>query len=127
MKNKLIIVYFYKMEIANTIKMYDLKKMLKFCQEEELCKLHSLKLYLDDLYYNTSTNIISDALYDVLKRLLIKRDPEYVPPVGAKIRSNQNKAKLPFYMGSLDKITPSDQKELDRWLEKNKMHVEKTV
>jgi NAD-dependent DNA ligase len=108
------------MEIANKIKSYDLKHMLKYCQEEELSKLHSLKLYLDDLYYNTSTNIISDALYDVLKRLLIKRDPEYVPPVGAKIRSNQNKAKLPFYMGSLDKITPDEQKELDRWLEKNK-------
>ena len=108
------------MEIANKIKSYDLKHMLKYCQEEELSKLHSLKLYLDDLYYNTSTNIISDALYDVLKRLLIKRDPAYVPPVGAIIRSNQNKAKLPFYMGSLDKITPDEQKELDRWLEKNK-------
>jgi DNA ligase (NAD+) len=108
------------MEIANKIKSYDLKQMLKFCQQEDLSKLHCLKLYLDDLYYNTSTNIISDALYDVLKRLLIKRDPSYVPPVGAKIRSNQNKAKLPFYMGSLDKITPDEQKELDRWLEKNK-------
>jgi NAD-dependent DNA ligase len=108
------------MEIANTIKMYDLKKMLKFCQEEELSKLHSLKLYLDDFYYNTSKSIISDELYDVLKSLLTTRDPLYVPPIGAKIRSNQNKAKLPFYMGSLDKITPADQKELDRWLEKNK-------
>ena len=36
------------MDIGNKIKSYDLKQMLKFCQEEDLSKLHCLKLYLDD-------------------------------------------------------------------------------
>jgi DNA ligase (NAD+) len=49
----------------------------------------------------------------------MKRDPDYIPPVGAKIRSSENRVKIPFYMGSADKITPDEQRELDRWFEKN--------
>ena len=93
--------------------------MQKYCAKAALADLHQLKLYLDDLYYNTDSPELSDKLYDMLKDTLMKRDPEYVPPVGAKIRKNENRVKIPFYMGSADKITPSEHKELDRWFEKN--------
>ena len=101
------------------VKKYSPKRMKEYCQTEEIEKLHNLKLYLDDLYYNTDKSDFPDSLYDILKDILIKRDPTYVPPVGAKIRTNQNRVKIPFHMGSADKITPSDEKELVRWFEKN--------
>lgn len=103
----------------NKIKLYNTKEMKKYCTTEDLDKLHSLKLYLDDLYYNTDCSDISDNMYDILKDTLIKRDPKYIPPVGAKIRNHENRVKIPFWMGSADKITPGEQKELDRWIEKN--------
>ena len=107
------------MDKLSKIQNYDTKKMKKYCSKADLDDLHTLKLYLDDLYYNTADPELSDQLYDILKDTLMKRDPEYVPPVGAKIRKHENRVKIPFYMGSADKITPDEQKELDRWIEKN--------
>lgn len=107
------------MEKINEIQQYNSEKMKKYCSTANIDELHKLKLYLDDLYYNTDSPEISDKLYDILKDTLIKRDPGYIPPVGAKIRSNENRVKIPFWMGSADKITPDEQKELDRWFEKN--------
>lgn len=101
------------------IQKYDTKQMKKYCSDTDLNELHALKLYLDDLYYNTDSPELSDSLYDILKDALMKRDPNYVPPVGAKIRKNENRVKIPFFMGSCDKITPEEQKELDRWMSKN--------
>lgn len=106
-------------KIIKKIEKYDTEKMNKYCNVAELSELHSLKLYLDDLYYNTDKYELSDKLYDILKDVLVKRDPGYIPPVGAKIRSHENRVKIPFWMGSADKITPDEQKELDRWFEKN--------
>jgi DNA ligase (NAD+) len=104
---------------TNEIQKYTTKQMYEYCTKTDLCDLHSLKLHLDDLYYNTPNSEISDILYDILKDILIKRDPMYIPPIGAKIRNNENRTKIPFYMGSADKITPTEQKELDRWVLKN--------
>jgi DNA ligase (NAD+) len=107
------------MENISKLKNYDRKKMKKYCTQTDLNDLHKLKLYLDDLYYNTSDPEISDQLYDIMKDTLMKRDPSYIPPVGAKIRKNENRVNIPYFMGSTDKITPSEQKELDRWLKNN--------
>jgi NAD-dependent DNA ligase len=114
------------MEIVSKTQNYSIKKMNKFCKEADIKDLHKIKLYLDDMYYNTEISIfyqkqkwLSDELYDIVKDTIIKRDPYYVPPVGAKIRDNENRVKIPYYMGSADKITPNEQKELDRWIDKN--------
>lgn len=107
------------MDNLDQIKSYTIKEMKKYCMKEDLKKLHNLKIYLDDLYYNTDHTDISDNIYDILKDSLIKRDPDYIPPIGAKIRKHENRVKIPFWMGSADKITPDEQKELDRWIEKN--------
>ena len=108
-----------KMEKLDKIQKYDREKMKKYCVDAEISELHKLKLYLDDLYYNTDSPELSDKLYDILKDTLMRRDPGYVPPIGAKIRSHENRVKIPFWMGSVDKITPDEQKELERWFEKN--------
>jgi NAD-dependent DNA ligase len=107
------------MDKLSKIQKYKIKEMKKYCGKADLKDLHVLKLYLDDLYYNTTNPELSDQLYDILKDTLMKRDPGYVPPVGAKIRKNENRVKIPYWTGSADKITPGEQKELDRWIEKN--------
>ena len=107
------------MDNIEQINSYTIKKMKEYCMKEDLKSLHNLKLHLDDLYYNTDHSDVSDTMYDILKDILIKRDPDYIPPVGAKIRKHENRVKIPFWMGSADKITPNEQKDLDRWIEKN--------
>ena len=98
---------------------YTIKQMKEYCTQGDMEDLHSLKIKLDDLYYNTDSPGISDSLYDVLKDWLMKNDPDWIPPIGAKIRVNDNRTTLPYWMGSADKITPDEEKELNRWFEKN--------
>ena len=43
----------------------------------------------------------------------------YIPPIGAKIRMNDNRVELPFWLGSMDKLKPEDVLQLKRWLVKN--------
>jgi len=108
------------MEISQRFMKYNDQKFKHHVRSDDLKTLHQLKLYLDDIYYNTDESTFPDYRYDILKRTLVKRDPDYVPPVGAKIRVHENRVRIPYYMGSTSKITPNDQKDLDRWLADNK-------
>ena len=90
-----------------------------FLKKENLSTIHNLKLYLDDLYYNTGEDTIEDYRYDVLKEILVQRDPDYVPPVGAELRSEAVKVKLPYFLGGAEKITPKEPDKLKRWLKKH--------
>lgn len=101
---------------VNKILIEDLQEYL---DEEKLELLHKLKLYLDNKYYNDSGSPVSDQRYDMIKDTLKRRDPNYVPPVGAKLREGENRVKLPYYMGSADKITPDEAEVLQRWLQNN--------
>ena len=95
---------------------------LEYCQKTELKTLHSLKLTNDDLYYNTSKTPIPDWKYDILKETLEKRDPDYVAPIGTRIRKNENRTNLPFWLGSMNKFRPVEEEEpyILRWFENNK-------
>lgn len=93
----------------------------RYFNKEELSFLHELKLFLDDRYYNTGEDTgLSDYQYDILKETLQKRDPNYKPPIGTKIRKGDNAIDLPFWLGSQNKVKPEDESELTRWLVKNK-------
>ena len=95
------------------------KQLENSINKEDLKILHNIKLYLDDIYYNTGENsLFSDYQYDMLKEILSKRDPNYVVPIGAKIRENENRVKLPYWLGSMDKYKPTDEKEINKWVEK---------
>ena len=61
---------------------------------------------LSDAYYNGSTPLVSDAIFDELKDALIKKDPThtFLKRIGAPIKGTKEKKKLPFEMGSLSKI-----------------------
>ena len=107
------------MEISLKLSEYTYKQYKECIETENLNILHSLKVYLDDLYYNTDKSVFCDKKYDMLKDMLMKRDPAYIPPIGCKIRVHENRITLPYWLGSACKITPNEQKELDRWVDKN--------
>jgi NAD-dependent DNA ligase len=95
------------------------KELLKYLEEEDLLILHKLKLYYDNIYYNSGDSGIEDWRYDLIKDKLKERDPEYVPPIGAKIREDDNSVMLPFYLGSADKFTPEEKSGIMRWVMNN--------
>lgn len=104
----------------NKIKKYSYDDLQKYYNTENLETLHNMKLYADDIYYNTGNqDILTDDQYDMLKETLQKRDPKYVVPVGARIREHQNRVKLPFWLGSMNKFKPQDSVQIDKWINKN--------
>ena len=71
-----------------------------------------------DDYYNYQP-IITDEVFDFLLDTINVLDPQnpILKKVGAKVVS-KDKVKLPYYMGSMDKIKPTDQNVLTKWLDK---------
>jgi len=89
-------------ELARSIPITSLAKVIKYCA---------------DKYYNTNQSIISDDLFDFIKDVLTERSPKnkVLTQIGAPVQEKE-KIKLPFHMGSLDKIKPGG--NLDKWIEK---------
>lgn len=87
-----------------------LKYLEKLTNEEIVNILHQA----DNAFFNENETLFTDDVYDIIKDYLQKKDPKnpYFQKVGADV--NYNKEKLPFYMGSLDKIKDNE-KELDKW------------
>lgn len=69
-----------------------------------------------DAYYNKGQPIMTDDMYDLVQDHLRKRDPNHpaLQRVGAPVQPGK-KVKLPYWMGSLDKIR-DDPKALTKWL-----------
>lgn len=72
--------------------------------------------YANDKYFN-NTRIMSDKIYDLLYDYVKEKDPNnpIFKQVGAEVLS-QNKVKLPYIMGSMEKIKPNNSKMLVKWL-----------
>jgi DNA ligase (NAD+) len=88
-------------EYANNVSVNELAKVLRF---------------LSDKYYNSGESDVSDEIFDLMKDILLKRDPKnpFLNEVGAPIEAS-DKVELPYPMGSLDKIKP-DTNILEKWL-----------
>jgi len=73
-------------------------------------------LNADKYYYNTGEPLITDDRYDEIKEHLraIDKKNAYFKRVGADV---DNKVKLPYYLGSQDKIK-DDPKILNKWIAK---------
>jgi NAD-dependent DNA ligase len=73
-------------------------------------------LNADKHYYNTGEPLITDDRYDEIKDHLraIDKKNAYFKRVGADV---DNKVKLPYYLGSQDKIK-DDPKILNKWIQK---------
>ena len=96
-------------------------KLLIELKKIDIGKLKSLKEYLDDKYYNTEeTCEFNDFQYDILKDLITESEGEnYIHSIGSKVREDDNRVKLPVWLGSLDKIKPEDKNKLNNWVAKN--------
>lgn len=71
----------------------------------------------DDAYYNGDKPLISDQEYDRFVDEMKTRFPTQLHnQVGCSLRESENRVRLPFYMGSLDK--KKDQKSIDTWRKK---------
>lgn len=96
----------------------------KHANKLSITNLVKLLKKLSDAYYNKKKSLVPDSVYDELRDILSKRDPKnsYLKEIGAPIKGNKKKIKLPFPMGSLDKIKPSDDsiKKLEPWIKKHK-------
>jgi NAD-dependent DNA ligase len=71
-------------------------------------------------YYNTAKPLFTDQIFDLIKSYLEELQPNHpaLKHIGSKVKQGV-KSKLPFFMGSLDKIK-NEQKVFDSW--KNKYH-----
>ena len=95
------------------ISQFDNERLYEYFNTEPLEGLHALKLYVDDIYYNTGKDSgIKDYQYDMLKEALANRDPDYVVPIGARIRESENRVELPYWLGSMDKKTVKDPRSI---------------
>lgn len=75
----------------------------------------------NEAYHSTDKPLVSDKVYDILYDILKERDPDnlFFKIIGAKVKMTTSMVKLPFPMGSLNKIKP-DNDFLDKWLIKFK-------
>jgi len=94
--------------------------VLDAIRENDEYLMKKYKEVLDDIYYNTTESLVSDEIYDTLKDVLIKLDPQIKLKIGSTIRQGDNKAKLPLFLGSCDKITQNEPEALTRWKNDNK-------
>lgn len=81
-------------------------------------ELVDLLLKLDNQYYNIGEPQFTDYEYDEIKDYLrtIDKKNNYFKRIGAEINDN-NKVKLPYFLGSQDKIKDDD-KTLQKWIKK---------
>jgi NAD-dependent DNA ligase len=105
-------------------KMDDIIKKIKSNVKEFIGNISNKELInslkkISESYYEGNA-LISDDLYDYLKDELKKRDPKnpFLDEIGAP--RMKHKVKLPYFMGSLDKIKASETKEYEKWMEKYK-------
>ena len=87
---------------------------LKTLSEDNLSNMLS---YLNQLYYENTTSLISDDLYDILREYILKIYPDNnIALNGHKTCFIRKKVKLPCNMPSMDKL--KDKKSIDNWFKK---------
>jgi len=92
----------------------DTESTLKSLDEKSIEKVLD---YLSNKYYNENLSLISDQLFDLVKEYYEKEFNIKYNKIGAPIKSKltNSKVKLPFWMGSLDKIKPS-MSTFNKWI-----------
>lgn len=114
--------------IINHLETLDSKSLRKYVKEMPIKQLRSVKLELDKRYETVGDTGLSDFRYDELEHYLNKRDKVDVDKeyqgadgeTGVFGVDDEDKVKLPYFMGSAMKIKPTDGKKLVTWLKNNK-------
>jgi hypothetical protein len=70
--------------------------------------------------YHNNISIITDDIYDLLIDIIKDLEPEHpiFKMIGSKVV--KQKVKLPYFMGSMDKIKSGDINLLNKWINNNK-------
>jgi NAD-dependent DNA ligase len=89
-------------EEINNLSIKDLENVIKFANEK---------------YRNTETPVMTDELYDICIDFLKLKNPKskVLKVIGIKVKS-KNKVKLDYWLGSMDKIKPTDIKLFEKWI-----------
>jgi len=103
----------------NILKNYDYNEFKIYLESNTNQKLLELKSYFDNIYYNTDITGISDEKYDLIVDTIKTRDPDYHSTIGHTVREGENRVRLPYWLGSMDKIKPEDVNVITRWVLKN--------
>lgn len=100
---------------------YILKKPKEYSENVSANELEEFLRFAADKYYNSDKIVISDEMFDYLKDKLKEKAPKnkFIKEIGSPISKKKDKIKLPYPMGSLDKIKP-DMDELSKWIKKYK-------
>jgi NAD-dependent DNA ligase len=78
--------------------------------------LEKIIIYAANKYYNTASSIISDEIYDTLIDILKKKNPNSLVLKKIGAHNIKNKVKLDYWLGSMNKIKPTDNNnELVNW------------
>jgi DNA ligase (NAD+) len=96
------------------------KAFIKFINSMTLSELQDLQSSSDHLFFNTGdASSLTDEQYDLLVETInkINWDSGEKKRVGAKLREDDNRSKLPYPLWSMDKA--SDEKKLTNWIKKN--------
>ena len=98
-----------------------LKNSYESINELTIEELEKLINFANDKYRNTNTSVISDEIYDIAVDFLKLKNPKskLLKEIGGKIKS-KDKVKLDYWLGSMDKIKPSNLKEFNKWVIKYK-------
>jgi len=101
------------------------KKILKNSYEAidnlNIEDLEKLIIFANDKYRNTETPVMTDELYDICVDFLKLKNPKskVLKVIGGKVKS-KDKVKLDYWLGSMDKIKPSDTRLLEKWINEYK-------
>jgi NAD-dependent DNA ligase len=84
-------------------------------------QLEDIITFAADKFFNTSKPVMSDSIYDLLIDYLRMRDPKssILKTIGSVLKSKK-KVALDYWLGSMDKIKPSNPNQLENWIKKFK-------
>ncbi len=94
--------------------------VFKVVQDLSIDELEKILIYASDKYYNEEP-VISDAIFDMMREFLQLKSPnsKVLKQIGSPPTKSKDKVKLPYYLGSMDKIKPPSNK-LENWCSKYK-------
>jgi DNA ligase (NAD+) len=92
-----------------------IKDPYNYTQDVSINELEKIISYLNKLYYDKGQSPLPDEIYDLLKDRLEELQPDHqlLKKIGDVV-NERNKVRLPYHMGSMDKIKSGDNK-LSRW------------
>ena len=114
--------------LINHLETLDSKSLRKYVKEMPIKQLRSVKLELDKRYETVGDTGLSDFRYDELEHYLNKRDKVDVDKeyqgadgeTGVFGVDEEDKVKLPYFMGSAAKVKINDEKKIVAFVKKNK-------